>query len=252
MLAITYGPVHSRRLGMSLGVNILPADTKLCSFDCIYCERGWNPDITSANLPSVKDIHDALGGKLQKLSDKKISIDYITFSGNGEPTLHPQFLRIMQDTIKLRNKICPNAKIAVLTNGTQAAQPDVEKALLSADSAIVKLDSAVDVTAHLINKPSGNYSVAEQIARYKKLAHKCIIQTLLLTGTIDGQTVDNTTEAEIKAYLRAVQEIQPQSVMLYCIDRQTPCTSLNKVSLETMQAVAKRLEAEGIKTTTAG
>lgn len=246
---IIYGPIKSRRLGSSLGINLLPNDGKICSFDCIYCERGWNKDNrTNTHFPIRSEVAFALEKKLQTLFTEHAKVDYLTFSGNGEPTLHPDFSEIISDTILLREKFFPNAKIAVLTNGTQVQKQEVFCALQKIDNAILKFDSAIEKTARLIDKPVGNFSIETQIENYKKFRRSCNLQTLFLTGEIDGKKIDNTNENEITAYLRAVKKIMPKTCMLYTIDRTTPCVTLCKVPRKTLDKIALDVNDLGIET----
>lgn len=244
---IIFGPIHSRRLGLSLGVNLLPTQSKLCSFDCIYCECGWNAEHTGARRFNLReDVHTLLEQTLRQMVDDGTPPDVITFAGNGEPTMHPDFEGVIDDTIALRDQICPSAKISVLSNATQLHREGVRRALLRVDNNILKLDSAFDQTVRLINNPCGNYSVAEVVKEMKRFEGRLIIQTMFLRGEYDGHAVDNTTECEVTAWLRLVDEIHPRQVMVYSLDRDTPCKTLHKVSREELQAIAARVEALGI------
>lgn len=244
---IIFGPVRSRRLGLSLGVNLLPTESKLCSFDCIYCECGWN-----AENPGIKrfnareDVSRLLAETLQRMVDDGTPPDVITFAGNGEPTMHPHFEQIIDDTIALRDQLCPAAKVSVLSNATQLHREGVRRALLRVDNNILKLDSAFDTTARLMNNPFGNYSVAETVRQMKLFQGKLTVQTMFLRGEYNGQQIDNTTEEEVSAWLKLIGEIRPRQVMVYSLDRDTPCQTLQKVSREELSAIAARVEALGI------
>ena len=220
---IIFGPVHSRRLGLSLGVNLLPTESKLCSFDCIYCECGWNADHPGGTPPDV-----------------------ITFAGNGEPTLHPDFETIIDDTLALRDELCPSARVSVLSNATQIHRDDVRRALLRVDNNILKLDSAFDATVRRMNNPAGDYSVARTVELMKRFEGRMILQTMFLAGEIEGEPIDNTAEREVEAWLRLVEEIRPSKVMVYSLDRDTPCRTLRKIPREELQRIAARVEALGI------
>lgn len=243
---IIFGPVRSRRLGLSLGVNLLPVDSKLCNFDCIYCECGWNEDHPGRRrFNSREDVQEMLAKTLRRMVDEGEVPDVITFAGNGEPTMHPDFEDIIADTIALRDQICPQAKVSVLSNATQIHREDVRRALLRVDNNILKLDSAFDATVQLINKPQGSYSVERTVELMKLFEGKMILQTMFLRGEYLGQRVDNTTEKEVEAWLDIVEQIRPRQVMIYSLDRDTPCQTLEKVEKEELQKIAARLQERG-------
>lgn len=244
---IIFGPVQSRRLGLSLGVNLLPIESKLCSFDCIYCECGWNGDhIGPRRFNKREDVREMLAATLNRMSDEGRLPDVITFAGNGEPTMHPDFEQIIDDTIALRDALCPSAKVSVLSNATQLHREDVCRALRRVDNNILKLDSAFDTTARLMNNPAANYSVAATVERMKHFSGEFILQTMFLRGEYQGQRVDNTTPEEVEAWLRRVEESAPRQVMVYSLDRDTPCKTLEKVAREELMQIAERVEALGI------
>ena len=251
---IVYGPVHSRRMGSSLGVNLLPYDGKLCSFDCIYCECGFNKDFrTKTKLPDRENVRAALEDKLQSLQKDGVKLDVITFAGNGEPTMHLQFSGIIDDTISLRDTYYPEAKINVLTNGMNVGKQSVFETLQKVDNPILKLDSAFDETVKLIDRPnSPDYSVAKQVGLYKKFNGNFVLQTMFLKGEFEGQRVDNSTEREVSTWLQLVRELNPREVMIYTIDRETPAKQLEKVSVEELRKIADRVGELGIKTNVAG
>lgn len=244
---IIFGPVHSRRLGLSLGVNLLPTESKLCSFDCIYCECGWNAEHPGRRrFNRREDVREQLEATLRRMVADGTPPDVITFAGNGEPTMHPEFEAIIGDTLALRDTLCPAAKVSVLSNATQIGRESVRKALLRIDNNILKLDSAFDETARLINNPANNYTVAETVRNMQLFEGKLIIQTMFLRGEYDGRKIDNTTEKEVSAWLALVGQIRPRQVMIYSLDRDTPCQTLEKVSHEALLAIAERVEAIGI------
>ena len=246
---IIFGPVRSRRLGLSLGVNLLPVDAKLCSFDCIYCECGWNADHPAAGrrVHPREAVRDRLAATLQRMAAAGTPPDVITFAGNGEPTLHPDFEAVIGDTIALRDRWTPEARVSVLTNATQLARPEVFRALLRVDNPILKLDSAFDATARRINRPqSPAWSVAGTVGAMEAFGGRMILQTMILRGTCAGQPVDNTTEPEVAAWLRIVEQLRPRQVMVYSLDRDTPCPTLVRVPREELQQIAARVEALGI------
>lgn len=240
-----FGPIHSRRLGASLGINLSPRDGKVCSFDCLYCEAGYNaqgPGTTG--LPSRAEVKQLLEAKLADMKANGEPLDAITFSGNGEPTLHPEFAGIIDDTIELRNKYFPKVKISVLTNAMLARREDVCRALFKVDNNILKLDSAVDTTMRMLNRP-GNWAwtVDMAIGVLKQFAGTGIVQTMLTRGQHNGVVVDNTTGPEIDALIEAYRKIKPRQVMLYSIDRKTPEQSLQQVPKSELQAIAARISA---------
>ncbi|MBR6814713.1 MAG: radical SAM protein [Alistipes sp.] len=243
---IIFGPVRSRRLGLSLGVNLLPVESKLCNFDCIYCECGWNEDhVGRRRFNSREDVRDMLRDTLQAMVAKGELPDVITFAGNGEPTMHPDFEQIIEDTIALRDQICPQAKVSVLSNATQIHREDVRRALLRVDNNILKLDSAFDSTVQLINKPQGSYSVERTVELMKLFEGKMILQTMFLRGEYLSKRVDNTTAEEVDAWLDIVAQIKPRQVMIYSLDRDTPCQTLEKVGREELLQIAAKLQARG-------
>ena len=244
---IIFGPVRSRRLGLSLGVNLLPIESKLCSFDCIYCECGWNDEHPGARrFNSRDDVRTMLAETLERMVKDGTPPDVITFAGNGEPTLHPPFEQIIDDTLAMRDRYCPSAKVSVLSNATQIHREDVCRALRRVDNNILKLDSAFDATVQLVNKPQGKYSVRETVERLKAFEGELIVQTMFLRGEYLGKRVDNTTEEEVSAWLELIREIAPKQVMVYSLDRDTPCQTLEKVEKDELRAIAARVEAWGI------
>lgn len=245
---IIYGPVHSRRLGLSLGVNLLPTESKLCSFDCIYCECGWNAEHPGGRRFNAREeVRTHLETALQRMAEAATPPDVITFAGNGEPTLHPDFEGVIDDTLTLRDRYCPAAKVSVLSNATQIHREEVRRALLRVDNNILKLDSAFDDTVRRIDHPQNPaYAVRDIVERMKLFEGRMILQTMFLRGECDGQRIDNTTEEEVAAWLRLVGEIRPRQVMVYSLDRDTPCPTLEKVPREELQQIAARVEALGI------
>ena len=242
--SIVYGPIRSRRLGVSLGVNLMPTNAKLCTFDCVYCECGWNQPVSHPVLPTREQVRQALAEKLVSIAN---TLDVITFSGNGEPTLHPDFLGIIQDTCALRDQYCPQAKISVLSNSTQLARLDVVEALRLCDNRILKLDSAIDATMQLIDKPVNPRLTVEQIAEWLSVFNgDFTLQTCFVRGEYHGQIIDNTTTQELSAWYAMIERLQPKQVMIYVIDRATPLQTLSKVPAHEMQAIAAPLREQGI------
>ena len=244
-----YGPIHSRRLGMSLGINLMPNDGKICSFDCLYCEAGFNAQGPGKDgVPTREMVKKQLKRKLTEMKEAGQTLDVITFSGNGEPTLHPEFKKVVEDVLRLRTEYFPNAKVSVLSNSTMAGKPAVAEALLKVDNNILKLDSAMPRTFITLNRPASPNCLPDGvIADLKRFNGQCVVQTIMIRGEYDGVKFDNTTDEELDALLRAYLEIQPREVMLYSIDRKTPAENLVKVSKEEMERIAQRFRDAGLK-----
>jgi len=242
-----FGPVHSRRLGISLGINLMPADGKVCSFDCIYCECGLNGDHRpKLPRPTREEVAQKLEEKLRQMKAEGQMPDVLTFAGNGEPTCHPHFAEVMEDTIRLRDKYCPKAKVSVLSNSTMIHRPQVHDALMLVDNNILKLDTVDPIYINKVDRPQGNYDVEAIIEGLKAFNGHVIIQTMFMRGECKGESVDNTGEAYVAPWLEAVKEIAPQQVMIYTIDRETPTQGLLKATHEQLDAIRDRVIAAGI------
>ena len=254
-----FGPIHSRRLGISLGINLQPADGKVCTFDCIYCECGFNKDHRpTLPRPSRELVAQKLEEQLQKMVADKQLPDVLTFAGNGEPTAHPHFAEIIDDTIRLRNQYCPHAKVCVLSNSTMIHRPEVHDALMKVDDNILKLDTVDPTYINKVDRPTGTYDVNNIIEGMKTFEGHIIIQTMFMRGAMqrtDGngqvttESVDNTGEEFVGPWLEAVKAIRPQQVMVYTIDRETPAQGLEKASREQLDAIRDRVIAAGIACT---
>ena len=243
-----FGPIHSRRLGISLGINLLPKGGKVCSFDCIYCECGLNRERRTKNpLPTADEVVKTLQDKLQELQQEGIVPDVLTFAGNGEPTLHPHFPEIVDRVREVRDKECPSAKMSILSNATQIRRPEIRQALLHFDNNILKLDTINPTYINVVDRPQGHYDVEEQIACLALFEGKCIIQTMLMRGEYEGRSLDNTTEQYVAPYLEALRRIRPRAVMLYTLDRETPVKGLEKADPKVMEAIAERIRQLGIE-----
>lgn len=239
---IAYGPIHSRRLGTSLGMELMPLAHKLCTFNCVYCECGWNTPVSHPKLPTREEVKMALEARLKEGLD----LDVITFSGNGEPTLHPDFLGIIEDTCALRDQYCPKAKVSVLSNSTQLGRPDVVQALRLCDNRILKLDAATDEMMRRIDLPVNEHLTVKQIIEWlAQFNGDFTLQTCFLRGEHAGQTIDNTTPEELEAWYKAVETLHPKQIMIYVIDRKTPEENLTKISREEMETIAAPLRAKG-------
>ena len=239
-----FGPVHSRRLGISLGINLMPADGKICTFDCIYCECGFNKDFRpTLPRPTREEVAQALEKQLILMVEQQQIPDVLTFAGNGEPTAHPHFAEIISDTIALRNKYCPSAKVSVLSNGTMIHKKEVFDALLLVDNNIQKLDTVDSVYINKVDRPvSSQYRVEEVIKHLKAFNGHVIIQTMFMKG----YGVDNTSQKYILPWLKVVEKIKPQQVMIYTIDRETPNKNLRKATPDALNAIRDKVIALGI------
>lgn len=245
---IVFGPIKSRRLGSSLGVNLLPKFGKRCSFDCIYCECGWNKDGREDTvLPATEEVYRALEFRLKELKKEDTSIDTITFSGNGEPTLHPDFHQIIEFTLTLRDRLYPDAAVSVLTNASQLGKESVREALMKIDNPILKIDSAIEKMVNAIDRPNAGYSLQKTIENIKLFKGNFILQTMFLKGVVEGNSIDCTDPEHCRKWTELVEELSPREVMMYTIDRETPAHGLQKVSVEQMSEIAAPLVEKGIK-----
>jgi len=231
---IIFGPVKSRRLGVSLGINLLPNTSKLCSFNCIYCECGWNPDshLEKVQFHPRELVREKLESKLLEMKAQGEGPDVITFAGNGEPTLHPDFEGIIDDTIELRNQLFPQARIAVLSNATMLQKDSVYRALKRIEDNILKLDGGFEDTIQIIDQPMGLFDLEKTVDLLSSFQGDLTIQTIFRRGSYNGQGIDNTTKPELEAWLKHLQKIQPKEVMIYTIARDTPVDTLEKFPLE--------------------
>lgn len=241
-----FGPIHSRRLGVSLGVNLTPDDGKICTFDCLYCEAGFNaqgPGTTG--FPSRERVARLLESRLKNMKEADEPLDVITFSGNGEPTLHPAFKGVIADTLRLRDKYYPAAKVSVLSNSTRLDKPDVVEALKTVDNNILKLDSAITSTMRAIDRPNAPSFTSEKVIdEIAQFGNQCIVQTMFLRGEYDGVKIDNTIPAEVDSLIAAYKKIMPKEVMIYSIDRKTPAENLQKVSKEELEKIGEKIMTE--------
>lgn len=247
-----YGPVHSRRLGISLGINLLPHDGKRCTFDCIYCECGYNRDhTTTSRYPTREEVAGALEAKLREMHADGVHPDVLTFAGNGEPTLSPHFPEIISDTVRLRDLYCPKAKISVLSNSTMIVRPEVRDALMLVDNNILKLDTVSPEYINLVDRPTQrSYSVSRIIDCLKLFHGHVIIQTMFMHGTTDeGEDVGNTSDTYVLPWLKVVEQVAPQEVMIYTIDRETPDHHLLKATHAELDGIRDRVAALGIPCT---
>ncbi len=247
-----YGPVHSRRLGISLGINLMPADGKICTFDCIYCECGYNSDRrTRSHHPSRQKVAEALERQLRKMHNDNQHPDVLTFAGNGEPTRHPALPSLIDASIRLRDELCPTAKVSVLSNSTFITKPAIREALMRVDNNILKLDTVNADYIRRVDRPTQpSYNVESIIENMKLFEGHIIVQTMFMRGTTDeGLDVDNTSEDFVAPWLEAIKDIRPQEVMIYTIDRETPDSHLLKATHEELAAIKARVETLGIPCT---
>ena len=243
-----FGPVKSRRLGVSLGINLLPEDGKVCTFDCLYCECGFNAAHRARKpLPTREEVATALEETLLKMQADGTAPDVLTFAGNGEPTIHPHFAEIIDDTLRLRDKYFPAAKVSVLTNATLVTRPAVFEALKRVDNNILKLDTVDEEYIRFVDRPNMAYRLEEAIARLKEFGSSAIIQTMFMKGTVDGKSVDNTGDKYVLPWIETIKAISPRQVMIYTIDRETPQEGLEKATREELDRIVAMIKAEGIE-----
>lgn len=245
---IVFGPIKSRRLGNSLGVNLLPRHGKWCSFDCIYCECGWNKDGKGdSKLPTKEEVFAAMEAKMEILTKEGTEVNTITFSGNGEPTLHPDFPEIIDFTLRMRDKYFPSAVVSVLSNATQILREEVRAALMKIENPILKLDGATDEFVQKIDRPAKGYSVAAIIENLRHFNGNFILQTMFLKGEVDGEVVDCTSPEDVRRWVEMAIDLNPREVMMYTLDRETPAQNLSKVTVAEMEEIARPLKEKGIK-----
>ena len=245
-----FGPIQSRRLGISLGINLLPEDGKVCTFDCLYCECGFNASHRAHKpLPTREEVATALEEKLQTMQSEGIAPDVLTFAGNGEPTIHPKFAEIIDDTLALRDKYFPKAKVSVLTNATLIMRPKVFDALQRVDNNILKLDTVCEEYIRFVDRPTADYKLEEVIETLKKFGSNAVIQTMFMKGEVEGRSVDNTGDKYVLPWLQTVKTIAPREVMIYTIDRETPQQGLKKATHEELDRIVALLKENGIKAT---
>jgi wyosine [tRNA(Phe)-imidazoG37] synthetase (radical SAM superfamily) len=246
---LVFGPIHSRRLGKSLGINLLPTYSKHCTFNCIYCECGWTKSrrALKIELPDRAEVILALRTKLLELAGTNQEPDSLTFAGNGEPTMHPDFAAIVDDVIRLRDEILPDAKVSVLSNGSMVHHFEISEALMKVDNNILKLDGGNEAVIKSINLPLKAFRLKEYVGHLKRMRANLIIQTLFLRGQLNGKDVDNTKPTEVNDWLKLIVDIKPQAVMLYSLDRETPALGLEKVSETELMQIAEKVRAQGIE-----
>ncbi len=241
---IVFGPIVSRRLGSSLGVNLLPSRGKLCNFDCVYCECGWNKDgMEDRVFPKFEDIEAALEEKMSRLAAEGTPVDSITFSGNGEPTIHPDFPKVIDVTLRCRDKYFPNAKVSVLSNATMIGRTAVAEALMKIDNPILKIDGSSDELVKKMNRPVGHYRLDEVVDAMMKFNGNFVLQTMFLRSP----DFDTASPEALAGWMEIVRRVRPREIMVYTIDRETPDKSLGKYTVEEMTAFVQPLIDEGFK-----
>lgn len=241
-----FGPIHSRRLGVSLGINLMPGDGKICTFDCVYCECGRNAEHhTHLKRPSREEVRDSLRMRLQQMKAQGPHPNVLTFAGNGEPTAHPDFAGIVDDVIELRDEFFPDAKVSVLSNATRVIDEAVFKALMRIDNNIQKLDTVDIEYIQKVDKPVGRYDLNKIIDRLRSFKGHVIIQTMFMRGTLDGIDIDNTGDGYVLPWIEALKQIGPEKVMIYTIDRETPEKTLEKASHDILDGIVIKLRNEG-------
>ena len=233
-----FGPIHSRRLGSSLGINLLPEKGKICSFDCIYCECGWNKDgRNDTQLPSAERVRTALEAKLKQCQAEGIRIDSITFSGDGEPTLNPEFPQIIDDTLRLRDRYYPHSKVTVLSNATRVHLPEVFNALRKVDNPTMKIDAPTNALIEKINHPAPGYDIGRVVEALKQFGGDFILQTMFLKS----KDFDSSSPEVLNGWMHIVRQLKPREVMVYTIDRPTPEEGLQKFTVDEMRRLVQPL-----------
>ncbi|MBR0176104.1 MAG: radical SAM protein [Bacteroidales bacterium] len=237
-----FGPIFSRRLGSSLGINLLPVNGKICTFDCIYCECGWNRDgRADTRLPRAAEVRELLEAKLKQLVEEGIPVDSITFSGDGESTLNPDFPQIIDDTLASRNRYYPSAKVSVLSNATQVHRPEIFAALRKVDNPIMKIDAPTNALVERINKPAPGYDVNRVVEALKKFNGDFVLQTMFLKS----RDFDSLSPEVLNGWMDIVRLLKPREIMAYTIDRPTPEEGLQKFTVEEMKTFLDPLIQEG-------
>lgn len=239
---LVFGPIHSRRLGSSLGINLLPTKGKLCNFDCVYCECGWNKDGRGdRRLPAAGELRETLDAKLCECLAQGTPIDSITFSGDGEPTLNPDFPEIIDITLELRDKYFPQAKVSVLSNATRLFRQEVFEALRKVDNPILKIDAPTDELVSRINQPQGEYHVEDVVNDLMRFEGDFVLQTMFLKSP----SFDSSSPEVLEGWMDIVRKLRPREVMVYTLDREAPAQGLEKFSVDQMKALVKPLMDEG-------
>lgn len=239
--SIVYGPVRSRRLGLSLGINILPSGYKLCSFNCLYCQYGWtpkptlNPTYQIKDLPQPKEVSDALEKSLRQIIRQRMKLDSITFSGNGEPTLHPDLAETVEKAKTLRDRYVPQAKLTILSNSSTVGRKEVREALEMLDLKVMKLDAGSESLVHQLNAPAVPFYLAEIVDGLKRLKG-VILQSLFVQGRVTNADSDS-----VELWLQKVNEIQPRLVQVYSLDRAPAERRLWKVNRATLEWIASQV-----------
>lgn len=239
-----FGPIPSRRLGNSLGINLLPEEGKICNFDCIYCECGWNKDGRDDTvIPSAEKVRNDLEAMLKKLRAEGTPVDSITFSGDGEPTLNPEFPQIIDDTLRLRDLYYPKAKVSVLSNATRVHRPEIFAALTRVDNPIMKIDAPTNELVERINHPAPGYDVDVVVESLKQFEGNFVLQTCFLKS----EDFDSSSDEVMVGWREIVRVLKPREVMAYTIDRPTPQQGLKKFTVEEIRALVQPLIDEGFK-----
>lgn len=237
-----FGPIKSRRLGSSLGINLLPQNGKICNFDCIYCECGWNKDGRDDKvIPTAEDLRKALESKLKECAENSTPIDSITFSGDGEPTLNPDFAEIIDITLELRDKYYPKAVVSVLSNATRIGRDDVFNALRKVDNPILKIDAPTEELAKRINRPACDYWVSQVVEDLRMFEGDFVLQTMFLKS----DDFDSSSPEVLEGWMKIVRDLHPREVMVYTIDRETPQKGLQKFTVAQMRELVQPLVDEG-------
>ncbi len=245
---IIYGPVRSRRLGLSLGINLLPTDYKVCSYNCLYCQYGWtprrslNPAHALKDLPQPAEVRVALEKALRSVVRKRAKLDAVTFSGNGESTLHPEFPEIVDLAAALRDRYLPQLKLAILSNSSTVPREEIRAALNRLDARMMKLDAGSEEIVHQLNGPAPPFYLKEIVDGLKQLKD-VILQSLFVQGRICNADPD-----AIAQWIERVREIRPALVQIYSLDRVPADARIWKINLPTLEWIANQVRWQaGVK-----
>lgn len=240
-----YGPVRSRRLGRSLGVNLLPIGMKVCNMNCAYCQYGWTrgqrrSTTRGKGWPTPAHVDAVVGARLKRAAEEDELLDHVTVAGHGEPTLHPEFEEIAGRLRKLRDRLAPGIRLAILSNSTTASWPDVHRALEHFDDRYMKLDAGDPITYGRINGPGPSvHEIVDALATLPGV----IVQAMFVTDT-DGK-VDNTTDGAVSEWLSALRRVKPNGVHIYTIDRAPAADYLRPAPARRLREIAEKVRSEG-------
>ena len=241
--SIAFGPIHSRRLGQSLGINLMPVDEKICTFNCLYCECGWTleKNLNAREPYPLETVMDAVEHKLADCRAHGTPVDSLTFSGNGEPTLYPWFDQVIDRLIVLRDKYYPQAVITCLSNATQLFRPEIITALQRIENPMLKLDAGTQAMLNTVNAPIVPVDIEQVTDQLCTFNGNLVIQTLFFSGEREGRAFD----PEWSQWLARIRRIRPKRIVIYSLDRETPALDLHKFDKAYLDGIVAKLRAEG-------